>query len=101
MVYVTGVGKATPTHYFLSLTKTTTLAPSGYKIYTIMKARFKSSTDVKDQIARIQTYTHNTGVSPRRFFKAVGRVSSAVRCRINADPLHPDAKVQTNAYLLR
>lgn len=66
-----------------------------------MKARFKTATDVRDQIARIQHYTHKTGISPRRYFKAVGRVSSCIRARINADPLHPDAKVQTNAYLLK
>ncbi|HMM02034.1 MULTISPECIES: hypothetical protein [unclassified Dysgonomonas] len=66
-----------------------------------MKARFKTASDVKSQIIRIQAYTHNTGVSPRRFFKAVGRVSSLIRRRQNADPLHPDALVQTNAYLLK
>jgi hypothetical protein len=68
-----------------------------------MKARFKTATDVKNQIDRIQAYiyTHNTGVSPRRFFKAVGRVSGAIRRRQNADPLHKNADVQTNAYLFR
>lgn len=66
-----------------------------------MKARFKTATDVKKQIARIQAYTHDTGVSPRKFFKAVGRVSSLIRRRQNADPLHTDAMIQTNAYLLK
>jgi len=66
-----------------------------------MKARFKTASDVKRQIDRIQAYTHNTGVSPRRFFKAVGRVSSVIRCKQNADPLHPNALVQTNSYLLK
>lgn len=65
-----------------------------------MKARFKNSTDVKNQIERIQSYTHHTGVSPRKFFRAVGRVSSIIRSRQNADPLNKDAFVQINAYIL-
>ena len=43
------------------------------------RKRFKNSAEVKAQIGRIQSYTHNTGVSAGKFFRAVGSVSSAVR----------------------
>lgn len=56
----------------------------------------KSASEVKAQIGRIQSYTHNTGVSSQRFFKAAGRVSSAVRTGYRLNPFAPGERYQTN-----
>lgn len=63
-------------------------------------ARMKSMNEVRSQIERIQSYTHNTGVSPQRFFSAVGRVSSAVRQGQRMNPTAAGGRYQTNAYIL-
>lgn len=63
-------------------------------------ARMKSMNEVRSQIERIQSYTHNTGVSPKRFFSAVGRVSSAVRRGQRMNPTAAEGRYQTNAYIL-
>lgn len=63
--------------------------------------RMKSRNEVNAQIARIQSYTHTTGVSPQRFFKAVGRVSSAVESGRRMNPMAPNERYQTNEYILR
>ena len=63
--------------------------------------RMKSRNEVNAQIARIQSYTHNTGVSPQKFFKAVGRVSSAVESGRRMNPMAPNRRYQTNEYILR
>lgn len=63
--------------------------------------RMKSRNEVNAQIARIQSYTHNTGVSPQRFFRAVGRVSSAVESGRRMNPMAPNGRYQTNEYILR
>lgn len=65
------------------------------------RKRFKNSAEVKAQIGRIQSYTHNTGVSAGKFFRAVGRVSSAVRSGNRANPFAPKERQQTNGYLLK
>ncbi len=64
-------------------------------------ARMKNASEIQAQIERIQSYTHNTGVSPQRFFGAVGRVSSAVRQGQRMNPTAPNGRYQTNSYILR
>lgn len=63
------------------------------------RKRYKDSAEVKAQIGRIQSYTHNTGVSAGKFFRAAGRVSSAVRSGSRLNPFA--SKHQTNAYLIK
>lgn len=70
-------------------------------------ARMKSADEVKAQIERIQSYTHKSGVSPRRFFRAVGRVSNAIRQGERMQGGAPDyltrkkkSRYQTNGYIL-
>lgn len=63
------------------------------------RKRYKDSAEVKAQIGRIQSYTHNTGVSAEKFFRAAGRVSSAVRSGSRLNPF--ESKHQTNGYLLK
>lgn len=58
----------------------------------------KSESEVRAQIKRIQAYNHNTGVSPQRFFRAAGRVSSAVRTGQRLNPFAPGERYQTNSY---
>lgn len=65
------------------------------------RKRYKNSAEVKAQIGRIQSYTHNTGVSAGKFFRAAGRVSSAVRSGNKANPFAPKERQQTNAYLIK
>lgn len=64
--------------------------------------RMKSADDLQAQINRIQAYTHKSGVSPTRFFKAVGRVSNAIRTgRRKASKNGSDVRFPTNTYLLK
>ena len=63
------------------------------------RKRYKDLAEVKAQIGRIQSYTHNTGVSAGKFFRAAGRVSSAVRSGSRLNPF--ESKHQTNAYLIK
>ena len=65
------------------------------------RKRYKNSTEVKAQIGRIQSYTHNTGVSAGKFFRAAGRVSNAVESGNRANPFAPKERHQTNGYLLK
>lgn len=65
------------------------------------RKRYKNSAEVKAQIGRIQSYTHNTGVSAAKFFRAAGRVSSAVRSGNRLNPFAPKERHQTNGYLLK
>jgi hypothetical protein len=65
------------------------------------RKRYKNSAEVKAQIGRIQSYTHNTGVSSEKFFRAAGRVSSAVRSGNRLNPFAPKDRHQTNGYLLK
>ena len=63
------------------------------------RKRYKDSEEVKAQIGRIQSHTHNTGVGAEKFFRAAGRVSSAVRSGSRLNPF--ESKHQTNGYLLK
>ena len=65
------------------------------------RKRYKNSAEVKAQIGRIQSYTHNTGVSSEKFFRAAGRVSSAVRSGNRLNPFAPKERQQTNAHLIK
>ena len=65
------------------------------------RKRYKNSAEVNAQIGRIQSYTHNTGVSAEKFFRAVGSVSSAVRSGDRLNPFAPKERHQTNGHLLK